>query len=119
MVRILLTSLAALALQSCVIYDEDATVRLNWTFSGAATCGEAGVQFVHVEIESFDGDDFEQADLPCEAGFVEFDGNLDNDDYLVRALGFPPAGGPTWVVDNVAIDLHGGFNEFTLVMVPF
>ena len=124
MVRTKLLLLSSLALgvlaPGCVIYDEDADLRVYWQFAGRAGCGDANVTDVIVQVET--NEEFFESDFyPCEAGYLDLP-EFEKGDAIVTVLGFPPANpsfpnaGPTWVADRV-VDLHGGFNEYTFVLV--
>ena len=125
MVRTKLLLLSALALSvlepGCVIYDEDAELRVYWQFLGRAGCADANVTDALVQVET--NEEFFESDFfPCELGFVDLPVDFEKGDALVTVFGFPPANpsfpnpGPNWIVDR-EVDLHGGFNEYTFVLV--
>ena len=118
-----LLALAALLAQGCVIYDEDADVRINWEFPGRASCFDAGVTDILVQVDG--GGEFQEFGfVPCEARFIDIPGDfpsaddLEPGDYVITVLGFPPEGGATWIAEGF-VDLHGGFNELTFGLERF
>jgi len=118
--KLLLLASAALGIVTpgCVIYDEDAELRVFWQFAGASGCASANVSDVLVRVEG-DSDFFESGFLFCEQGFIDVPGDFAKGDVIVTVLGFPPqpGAGATWAAERL-VDLHGGFNEFTFVLVP-
>jgi len=120
---LLLCTLVSLLGQGCVIYDEDADVRIHWEFLGRLSCAEAGVTDILLEVDG--GDELQEFGfVPCEAGFVDIPGDFPSADhlkpgeYLITVFGFPPEGGATWIAEGL-VDLHGGFNELTFRLDPF
>ncbi|WP_373044996.1 hypothetical protein [Vulgatibacter sp.] len=122
--KMLACAAAASVLPACVIYDEDPELRIYWEFIGAASCEQAGVSDILIQIDGPTG--FEEFGfVPCTLGFADIPddfpsaGDLESGDYFVTVLGFPPGeGGATWLAEG-GIDLHGGFNEFTFGLAPF
>jgi hypothetical protein len=115
---LLLAAAALLATQGCVIYDEDADVRVHWQFSGFGSCAQADVAEIFIQVDGPD-DFFESGFLPCELGFYDLPTDFEKGDVTVTVLGFPfdPNAGASWGAER-PVDLHGGFNEFTFVLVP-
>ncbi len=107
----------SLGAQGCVVYDRSSDVQLHWSFAGF-DCYEAEVELVQVILDASDGGTYADSGVvDCRDGSVEFR-DIDRGWYRVIARGFPRGGGrATWALDS-DLKVHGGFNEFTLDMVP-
>lgn len=108
---------AAWGLSGCVIYERSADVRAYWTFAGMG-CRDARVDLLQVTLERSRGAIYRDSGVvSCSEGAVDFF-DLEPGRYRITALGFGRRGAyATWDLD-LWIELHGGFNEFTLELVP-
>lgn len=120
----------------CVIYDRDdhrhgfhnpapipAELRVNWEFSGAFGCRDAGVTDILIEIDG--AGEFQQFGfISCDLQYIDIPNDFPTataflpGQYYVTVLGFPPVGNhASWVAEGY-IDLFGGFNEYTFRLRP-